>query len=69
MAGRSAKDLLMPAGYECRCGQMWADAQTHKIHSHSQGIRHMENPVRPSAGPTPPAIIGRAGRLNEFDYA
>lgn len=28
----------------------------------------MENPFRPSAGATPPDIIGRAGLLDEFDY-
>ncbi|MGY2744540.1 ATP-binding protein [Pseudarthrobacter sp. O4] len=28
----------------------------------------MENPFRPSAGATPPEIIGRAGLLDEFDY-
>ncbi|WP_104165043.1 ATP-binding protein [Cryobacterium sp. N22] len=28
----------------------------------------MENPFRPSAGATPPDIIGRAGLLNEFAY-
>ena len=28
----------------------------------------MENPFRPSAGATPPEIIGREGLLDEFDY-
>ncbi|WP_104200393.1 hypothetical protein [Cryobacterium sp. Y29] len=28
----------------------------------------MENPFRPSAGATPPEILGRAGLLDEFDY-
>ncbi|WP_233494197.1 hypothetical protein [Renibacterium salmoninarum] len=28
----------------------------------------MQNPFRPSAGATPPEIIGRAGVLDEFDY-
>ncbi|TFB71883.1 ATP-binding protein [Cryobacterium glaciale] len=28
----------------------------------------MDNPFRPSAGATPPQILGRAGLLDEFDY-
>ncbi|WP_125615225.1 ATP-binding protein [Specibacter cremeus] len=28
----------------------------------------MDNPFRPSAGATPPQIIGRSGLLDEFDY-
>lgn len=28
----------------------------------------MENPFRPSAGATPPQILGRAGLLDEFEY-
>lgn len=28
----------------------------------------MQNPFRPSAGATPPEIIGRSGLLDEFDY-
>lgn len=28
----------------------------------------MENPFRPTAGATPPEVIGRAGLLDEFDY-
>ncbi|MFH5879648.1 hypothetical protein [Arthrobacter sp. NA-172] len=28
----------------------------------------MENPFRPSAGATPPHILGRTGVLDEFEY-
>lgn len=40
--------------------------ETHKTHKHSQPA--MENPFRPSAGATPPQILGRAGVLDEFEY-
>lgn len=29
----------------------------------------MDNPFRPSAGATPPEILGRSGMLDEFEYA
>lgn len=31
-------------------------------------MTEMENPFRPTAGATPPEVIGRAGLLDEFDY-
>ena len=39
----------------------------HKIHKDSQG-EMMENPFRPTAGATPPDLVGRGGVLDEFAY-
>ncbi|MET4061874.1 sugar phosphate isomerase/epimerase [Arthrobacter sp. UYP6] len=36
--------------------------------SHELTDAPMENPFRPSAGATPPQILGRAGVLDEFEY-
>jgi hypothetical protein len=38
------------------------------IHSCSQRILVVENPFRPTAGATPPEVIGRAGILDEFEH-
>lgn len=49
--------------------------KTHNVHTYSQENVHtysqesgLENPFRPSAGATPPEILGRAGLLDECDY-
>lgn len=55
--------------------QIHPAAQIHQIHLNSPEsdredcyVPTTENPFRPTAGATPPEVIGRSGLLDEFEY-